>query len=350
MIDMEDIKRTLSSSNVEMIEELFSLNDNFKSIIDYERQLMRQRSALFLQVFKNGPLYQEFIEFMNCSKSSRFIAVLNIFYTIFLIIPLITVYVLRNKTSSTPFTIAVFEILFAVISIVSGWLLYFCIVENPLFLRIGVSLLGQRTKSDWKTTTDRVQATLYLSIVCRHGLALIRRTWDGSCANMAFHYVLACNPENEGRTFPFDSACVMMIVPILFAVVYREARIGVNLAAWSIVLFSIIFCCVLLESVRPLIFLIFYVVLSVVIMADSFQQYLLFFWLGRQLKKTLEANQKLAEQNKASEMRNMIANVAHDLKTVSVKRSIIVVCLINFEMFSRIASILLHDRSRYHCS
>lgn len=36
---MEDIKRTLSSSNVEMIEELFSLNDNFKSIIDYERQL-----------------------------------------------------------------------------------------------------------------------------------------------------------------------------------------------------------------------------------------------------------------------------------------------------------------------
>ncbi len=344
---MEDFKRTLSSSNVEMVEELFSLNDNFKSIIDYERQLMRQRSALFLQVCKNGPLYQEFIEFMNCSKSSRFIAVLNIFYTIFLIIPLITVYVLRNKTSSTPFTIAVFEILFVLISIVSGWFLYFCIVENRLLLRLGESLLGARTKSDWKIFSDRVQATLYLSIVCRHGLGLIRRTWVGNCNNSALLYAWTCNPENGGRIFPFDSACVLMIVPILFAVVYREARIGVNIVAWSIVLFSIIFCCVLLESVRPLIFLIFYVVLSVVIMADSFQQYLLFFWLGRQLKKTLEANQKLAEQNKASEMRNMIANVAHDLKTVSAKRSIF--CYI-FEMFSSIASILLHDRSRYHCS
>ncbi len=340
----------MSSNSVEMVEELFSLNDNLKTIIDYERQLMRQRSALFIQVWKNRNLYQEFIEFMSFSKSSKFVGLLNIFYTIFLALPMVSFYISNVKTSSVTFRMVIFESVFLLISFISGWLLYFCIVENPLFLRIGVSLLGQRTKSDWKTTTDRVQATLYLSIVCRHGLALIRRTWDGSCANMAFHYVLACNPENEGRTFPFDSACVMMIVPILFAVVYREARIGVNLAAWSIVLFSIIFCCVLLESVRPLIFLIFYVVLSVVIMADSFQQYLLFFWLGRQLKKTLEANQKLAEQNKASEMRNMIANVAHDLKTVSVKRSIIVVCLINFEMFSRIASILLHDRSRYHCS
>eukprot|EP00599_Poterioochromonas_sp_BG-1_P008800 CAMPEP_0173146912 /NCGR_PEP_ID=MMETSP1105-20130129/8774_1 /TAXON_ID=2985 /ORGANISM="Ochromonas sp., Strain BG-1" /LENGTH=136 /DNA_ID=CAMNT_0014061201 /DNA_START=259 /DNA_END=665 /DNA_ORIENTATION=+ len=61
--------------------------------------------------------------------------------------------------------------------------------------------------------------------------------------------------------------------------------------------------------------LLVYVALSIVIMIDAFQQYLLFFWLGRQLKKTLEANQKLAEQNKASDMRNIIANVAHDLKT-----------------------------------
>ncbi len=39
--------------------------------------------------------------------------------------------------------------------------------------------------------------------------------------------------------------------------------------------------------------------------------------LSRQLKKTIEANQRLADQNKATEMRHLIANVAHDLKTVS---------------------------------
>eukprot|EP01040_Poterioochromonas_malhamensis_P010806 gene10806-biopygen2178 len=50
-------------------------------------------------------------------------------------------------------------------------------------------------------------------------------------------------------------------------------------------------------------------------MLDSFKQYLLFYLMCRQLKKTVDTNHKLAEQNKATEMRHMIANVAHDLKT-----------------------------------
>jgi hypothetical protein len=34
-------------------------------------------------------------------------------------------------------------------------------------------------------------------------------------------------------------------------------------------------------------------------------------------RDTLEEKQRQAEENKATEMRHMVANVAHDLKTVS---------------------------------
>ncbi len=108
-----------------------------------------------------------------------------------------------------------------------------------------------------------------------------------------------------------------MLIPIFFCCVMREMRIVLTIAAWSIVMFTLIYCTCLLPSFMSIYALIIYGLASYAIMLDSFKQYLLLYLLSRQLKKTIDVNQELTDQNKATEMRHMIANVAHDLKTVS---------------------------------
>ncbi len=312
-----EISRRSSNSSTERIEEVFSFNTNQKTIVDYERQLMQQRTELFMQVWRNPLLYQEFIEFMTFSKSPIFIGVLNVLQTLFIFLPVLTFQIKNNYSSRITSILVVIEIIVGISAALSGWLLYFCITENSYLQNIGKLWFQLNTRSDWKHLTGRIQLITYVCVVLRHGIALIRRTLTGTCVNPSLLYSWTCNPQSSSHIFPLDSACISMLIPIFFCVVYREARIEVNIAAWLTVLFCLTTSCIILNSLQPVVMLLVYVALSIVIMIDAFQQYLLFFWLGRQLKKSLEANQKLAEQNKASDMRNIIANVAHDLKTVS---------------------------------
>lgn len=303
-------------------KDMFALNGLMDSIIDYEKQLMQQRSQLFMQVWKDRKLYQEFIEFMSYSKSPRFILVLNIVYTIFFLTPLTTLFLFQDELSITSLWLGSIEFFFASLTMLCGWTLYASIEEISPIRVVGRNLFHLKTKSDWRLFSDRVQFVLYLSLVMRHGITLVRRTLSGRCDRNTFLYLWTCNPQDSSNTFPLDSASLLMIIPILFCVVYREARIGVNIIAFLIVLLSLIYCSILLNSSQPLVISSGYFILTLVVMIDSLKQFILFYWLGRQLKKTIETNQTLAEENKATEMRHMIANVAHDMKTVSSFASI----------------------------
>ena len=70
--------------------------------------------------------------------------------------------------------------------------------------------------------------------------------------------------------------------------------------------------------------IIVYVIAVCCLIIDTQIRKIQMFLLTKDLKETLAENQRMADENHAQEMRHMIANVAHDLKTVSVP-----VCLIN---------------------
>jgi signal transduction histidine kinase len=74
------------------------------------------------------------------------------------------------------------------------------------------------------------------------------------------------------------------------------------------------------------------------------------FLTARRLREMILETEKLAEQAHANEMRSMIANVAHDLKTVRsiASHTIFFVLLCNQRIFLLIAAIFLYNRRRFN--
>ncbi len=282
------------------------------TVVDYEKELMRKRVQLLYKL-KDPIIYQEFMDFMSFSKSNYFVLSLNCLYTLILLPPVIANLLLGHREV---LVLSILETFLTILMILAGWLLYGCMREGSFVRSRGKFLLTFTKTKAWKEVSDQVQCLLYLSLVTSISLVMIRRTWTGECSHSGYWYSWTCNPYAPSHGLPIDSAVILVTIPLLFSCVMRETRAILTVLAWSITMFCLIFCCVIVNSTNAFIATMFYGIASSIIMLDSYKQYLLLYLLSRQLKKTIETNQRLADQNKAAELRHMIANVAHDLKTV----------------------------------
>ncbi len=303
-----------SSSPFEEIDDLITISPEMPSVIEYERELMKRRSNL-LRSLKDPVIYQEFMRFMSNSKSTRFLFVLNLIFMIFFGPTFAKLIAPFSPSARIWF---VFELIFELIMTVTGWLLYGC-MEQDSFLRSYSQWIKQKFKiNTWDELGDSLQAIFFISAIIVRALDLIQRSTAGDCLeDTEYMSTFSCNTNGKSNTFPTDSLLVLMIMPIFFGVVLRETRIRVLSCAWFIVVFTLLYTSILFASSQSIAILVFYVLASGLIILDSFKQCLLFYLLSRQLRRVIEANQKLSVQNKATEMRHLIANVAHDLKTVS---------------------------------
>jgi hypothetical protein len=194
-------------------------------------------------------------------------------------------------------------------------------------------------------------------------LTLIRRTFAGRCSDYAVRqvgsfYLLvedwSCNPYGIPHTFPLDSTIILMCLPVLHILIFKEKRWGFALVPWVIAMIGLITCSVRLSSYRTIPILLLYAIVSCMMMKEVlFYQAVVTFVeekdfekpSGAQeeeeeddveeavivddIEKGLNISQRSFQQPSAThvvplskkalyekEMRNMIANVAHDLKTV----------------------------------
>ncbi len=302
-----------SPSSFDKIDELLTLSPEKISVIDYERELMKRRAHL-LRCLKDPSIYQEFMRFMSNSKSTRFLFILNVLFMIFFI-PTCTKLAAPSSTHGNIWFIC--EFLVEVSLTVTGWLLYGCLADES-WLRPYSEWVREQTKmKTWDQLGDVLQSIFYISAVLVRALDLIQRVESGPCKDSSYVSSFSCNPNSKSDNFPTDSLIILMVMPIFFSCVLRETRIPLMLSAWCIVIFSLLYTSCILASSQAIAILVFYVIAGGLVILDSFKQCLLFYLLSRQLKKMIEANQRLAVQNKATEMRHLIANVAHDLKTVS---------------------------------
>lgn len=92
---------------------------------------------------------------------------------------------------------------------------------------------------------------------------------------------------------------------------------GTFLISWLVSLGSIMAAGFLLNIRQTTPFLCLYFAYSIIILYDNQRQNVSLFFVAEKLKFTLDENNRLADETHASELRHMIANVAHDLKTVS---------------------------------
>jgi signal transduction histidine kinase/CheY-like chemotaxis protein len=109
----------------------------------------------------------------------------------------------------------------------------------------------------------------------------------------------------------------LKVFPLMIFFVLRDTKFSTIAVAWAICLISLSACCVYTQSFERFTALLSYFCTTCIIFYDSLRQYKDVYALIDRLQETLVENERLAVEAQALELRAMIGNVAHDLKTVS---------------------------------
>lgn len=155
------------------------------------------------------------------------------------------------------------------------------------------------------------------TIICAH---LVFRVMNGECEDnedSSWNF-WTCNPHSSTRGLPIDSVVLTIIVPRLLSLVMREVNGKIQGFCWLSASTSLFFCGSYVGARHSFLFFVIYCLGLVLILYDSSCHKLTLFYHYDNLRKTLAENERKADEIHATEMRHMIGNVAHDLKTVSV--------------------------------
>jgi hypothetical protein len=243
------------------------------------------------------------------------------------------------------------ETIVGVVLVVGLWVLLYCLPTTSL-----VEILKP---------TITISSTIFFT------LTLIRRTFVGSCSDyivrdVGSFYILvedwSCNPYGIPHTFPLDTTIVLMCLPVLHILIFKEKRWNYAVFTWIITLIGFITCSVRLSAYRTIPVIILYAIVSWMMMKEAiFYQEVAAFVEEKGLRKSgLVVDEEEVDEEEAvivddierglnisqrsflqqtpvvslskkalyeKEMRNMVANVAHDLKTVRLTSFFFLPCV-----------------------
>jgi hypothetical protein len=163
-----------------------------------------------------------------------------------------------------------------------------------------------------------LQSFLMFGMAIVIALHLIFRVVNGQCTKLGFNHTALCNPNQDVGGLPYDSVALLMMLPLAFNTVMRDSNFATILWTFIIALTAIIVSSKLVNGSQQMDSLVgIYAILGGMLLYENQRQNLQLFVLAEKLTHSLEENERLADETHATELRHMIANVAHDLKTVS---------------------------------
>lgn len=127
-----------------------------------------------------------------------------------------------------------------------------------------------------------------------------------------------CNAFQDATIVQPKYIITLMILPLISYCLIQETQHWTIGASWFMVVGTLLGCGIYLKSVFLLTPVVIYALASMLIFYDTNRQNREMAQLIETLKETLLENERLQEDTRASELRAMIGNVAHDLKTVSL--------------------------------
>lgn len=278
-----------------------------------EDEYIRRHMNIFTQ-FKDPTIRQEYITFAGFRKSTSLFFFVNTFFTVILLHAISSA--IKYQQSENCYAklnvLSYLSLICTALTVFAGWMLLYCQhyghqIEHNLMIRICTPY------------RHYLQYLFYVSAVLCYSFRIIQRTYTGQCpAHLGYLMnTWNCNPYGDSNAFPTESMVILMLIPFTFTTIMRETRMDVLLLSWFISSTALIICAVKLGSAMGLPVVLPYVVFSLFIIIDISSQNLHMFFINRKLREMMEANERMAEQVKQNELRSMIANVAHDLKTVS---------------------------------
>ncbi len=148
------------------------------------------------------------------------------------------------------------------------------------------------------------------------GMSLIARVLNGECFSLDQSHMFGCNSEYASRALPQEHLLILMLIPLVYSVVYKVVRWEYICISWVLVIVSVCISIGISGATQSIPCLLIYIPTSFIVLYENHRQNLILFFVTQEQRQLLERNKVLSE-NAQNELRHMIANVAHDLKTVS---------------------------------
>jgi hypothetical protein len=148
--------------------------------------------------------------------------------------------------------------------------------------------------------------------VCCH---LFLRVFSGGCDTVLNTWT--CNPNHQVGTLPADSVLMLFVMPRLLILLIYDAPVLIHALGITLSLITLIVCASWTNFHRNFLLITIVVLGTGIILVCSQFNRLRLFCMYEHLRHTLVSHEKNADERHANELRAMIGNVAHDLKTVS---------------------------------
>lgn len=165
-----------------------------------------------------------------------------------------------------------------------------------------------------------LQAVQFGTFAVLNAMACIRmliKSAAGKCSGKSWVENWDCNAVAASHSIPLEYAVMAMLIPIVYSTTVRGAHFRSTMFLWCMTLGSLVVSLLLARATEAIFFVVVYVPFSLYILVESRRQNYCLFFTHHMLQETLREREKAVDAANALEMRHMIANVAHDLKTVS---------------------------------
>jgi hypothetical protein len=192
------------------------------------------------------------------------------------------------------------------------YVFYAMIILHSFVIVFGILLIYEQHSKLIFGSKCIIESLFILLCLLDFGFILTSRTIFSGCRqNMP--RVAEC--EHTTDEIPQDILLLFMFLPILFSIIFQRVKRNCIIFCWLLVVTVITLNIALLDKKDSISSLFFYAPISFIVLMESRRQNLEMFLIAQKLEKSLEDNETNAELH-ATELRHMIANVAHDLKTV----------------------------------
>jgi hypothetical protein len=189
----------------------------------------------------------------------------------------------------------------------------FVVASMSIIVKIIVVFLRCKASQFHYIETLNVIGIFFMIFACE--MVMIGRVLNGPCDN--FRAVNEFNKWkcNNTEVLPPHQTIILMLAPIfMFIISHSNAAISIFVFISVIVTLIISICIGNYKSSIVIITLYFFTFL--LMLSEVRRQHLLYFFAAKHLKWSLQENERMADDSLATELRHMIGNVAHDLKTV----------------------------------
>lgn len=201
-------------------------------------------------------------------------------------------------------------------------------VKYPMFYGITISLRFVAVGMLWTIWANKTEGSILTfgpSKYFQHPWVLKLQSFSVVLMTIILSILVVTNsnfqPHSSGQLYII--ICALRVYPVVTSFVLRDTNPIALGISWCLCILTLVVSGLQTQSYDRLADAVSYAFTTGIILYDTYRQNLSMFRLVTKLLETLKENEELAVEAQALELRAMIGNVAHDLKTV---QSIYIFC------------------------